>query len=217
VHIPVLEGAAAAVSGLLIVNGRPFHYFQTGGAGAGAGMVFLDLPALNRGNNEIQITLTHSTRDHADELAAKVRVYDCVDCFTAKAEWAYARWERPGPDAFGPVRGGAPAGRGKSDGLPVWWKSSFVAPSPADGAAPQGLLLDCAGLSKGQVFVNRHHVGRFWTATATGKAVGPQTRLYIPPSALLGGSENEVCIFDEHGFGPGKCRVLHADGGVWGA
>lgn len=217
VHIPELEGPAATVSGLLMVNGRPFHYFQTGGAGAGGGMVFLDLPALNRGNNEIQIALSHATREHADELGAKVRIYDCIDCFTAKGEWAYARWERPGADAFELMRGGVPAGRGKSDGLPAWWKSSFSAPSPEEGAAPLGLLFDCAGLSKGQVFVNKHHIGRYWTATGAGKAVGPQTRLYIPPSALLGGSENEVCIFDEHGFGPGKCRVLHADGGVWDA
>lgn len=215
VHIPELEGAAGSVPGVLIVNGRPFHFFQTGGGGAGGGMVFLDLPALNRGNNDIQIALLQATREHADELAAKVRIYDCVDCFTAKGEWGYARWERPGADAFETVKGGVPSGRGKSDGRPVWWRATFVAPSPEDGLPPQGLLLDCAGLSKGQAFINKHHVGRYWTATAAGKGVGPQTRLYIPPSALLGGTTNELCLFDEHGFGPGKCRVLPATGGVW--
>ena len=33
-----------------------------------------------------------------------------------------------------------------------------------------------AGLSKGQAFINGENLGRYFTATATGKAVGPQTR-----------------------------------------
>lgn len=203
-------GAPGTLSGVVIVNGRPFHYFQTGGCAGGGGLLFIDLPALTRGNNEIQISLVQSTREHAEELGAKVRFFDCVDCLTAKGDWSYARWERPAPDAFEPASKGARKG-----GLPCWWRSVFTAPD--EDSIGAGLLFDTAGLSKGQLFVNDAHIGRYWTATGRGKAVGPQTRLFIPRSMLSLGEPNEIYVFDEHGLSPARCRLSAADGGVWGA
>lgn len=203
-------GTAGSLAGIVLINGRPFHYFQTGGCGGGGGMLFIDLPALNRGNNEIQIALVQSTKDHAEELGTKVRFFDCVDCLTAKGEWGYARWERPAPDAFEPISGKG----GRKGGVPCWWRSVFTAPD--DDTIGAGLLFDTAGLSKGQLFINEKHVGRFWTATGTGKAVGPQTRLFVPRSMLSLGEPNELYIFDEHGHSPARCKLIGAEGGVWG-
>jgi len=44
------------------------------------------------------------------------------------------------------------------------------------------------GWPKGCVWVNGHHLGRYWE-------VGPQTRLYLPATFLKPG-DNEVVIFD---------------------
>mgnify|MGYP000263821295 CR=1 FL=1 len=205
------DAAAAGLPGIVLVNGRPFHYFQTGGCGGGGGMLFIDLPALTRGNNEVQITLVQSTKEHAEELGAKVRFFDCVDCATAKGEWAFARWERPAPSAFEP----APPKGGRKGGVPCWWRSMFTAPQEDNVGA--GLLFDAAGLSKGQLYVNGHHIGRYWTATGTGKGVGPQTKLFVPRSMLSLGEPNEVYVFEEHGHSPSRCRLTGAEGGVWGS
>jgi len=67
-------------------------------------------------------------------------------------------------------------------------------------------VLSMNGMSKGQVYVNGHHVGRYFTSTAKGKPVGPQTSLLIPAGFLHTGGGNEIAIFDEHGFVPTKVK-----------
>lgn len=49
---------------------------------------------------------------------------------------------------------------------------------------------DMSNYSKGVVFVNGHHLGRYWN-------IGPQQRLYCPASWLKKG-ENEVIVLDLH-------------------
>lgn len=49
------------------------------------------------------------------------------------------------------------------------------------------------------MFVNGRHLGRYFVATAHGKAVPPQESYYIPASWMRLGEENEVMLFDEHG------------------
>ncbi|MBT8484565.1 MAG: hypothetical protein KJO43_03235, partial [Phycisphaerae bacterium] len=72
---------------------------------------------------------------------------------------------------------------------------------------------DTAGLSKGQIFVNGHNVGRYFTTTATGRAAGPQTRLFLPADWLRADKPNELVVFDEHGFSPHKTKVVARPGG----
>ena len=48
-------------------------------------------------------------------------------------------------------------------------------------------------MSKGQIFLNGHNVGRFWT-------VGPQEDYYLPSCWLK--EENELMLFEEQGLIP---------------
>jgi beta-galactosidase len=73
------------------------------------------------------------------------------------------------------------------------------------------MWFDTAGLSKGQVFVNGHNLGRYFTATAEGKPVGPQRRLYLPDSWLKPQEPNELLVFDEHGNAPHRTQIVFAD------
>jgi beta-galactosidase len=50
--------------------------------------------------------------------------------------------------------------------------------------------LDMSNWTKGIVWVNRHHLGRYWN-------IGPQRRLYCPAPWLVQGN-NEVLVFDLH-------------------
>ncbi len=68
---------------------------------------------------------------------------------------------------------------------PCFYRGSFNVEHPAD------TFLDTSNLSKGQLWVNGHAMGRFWK-------IGPQKTLYIPGPWLKKGS-NEVVVFDVDG------------------
>ncbi len=63
-----------------------------------------------------------------------------------------------------------------------FFKGNFFLQEVAD------TFLDMSNLQKGYVFVNGHHLGRYWN-------VGPQQRLYCPANFLKNG-HNEVLVFD---------------------
>lgn len=175
--------------GILLLNGKPVHFFQQGGVRP----VFIDNALLLKGKNEFQIALMGPTRDYEKPLADAVHFFEAVDSPTVKADWAFAKWEAPAAGAYG---------KGKHHaGHPCWWKTTLTV---SEGHEP--LMLELAGLSKGQVLVNGKHLGRYFVGTPTGRKVPPQTRYFLPRS-MLKGEANELAIFDEHGFTPSKVRV----------
>ena len=64
-----------------------------------------------------------------------------------------------------------------------------------------------SGLSKGQAYLNGHALGRYFVSNAKGKAVDPALPLPIPFAWLNEEGENELLIFDEHGFAPSKVKI----------
>jgi len=62
-----------------------------------------------------------------------------------------------------------------------FWRGTLNLKQPVD------TFLDTRGWGKGQVWVNGHHLGRFWS-------IGPQQTLYLPASWLKAGA-NEVLVF----------------------
>jgi hypothetical protein len=76
---------------------------------------------------------------------------------------------------------------------PAWYATSFHY-TPSDSA----LFLHVAGAKKGQVFLNGHNLGRFWT-------VGPQQHYYLPRCWL--DETNELLLFEEQGNLPRRTRL----------
>jgi beta-galactosidase len=68
---------------------------------------------------------------------------------------------------------------------PCFYRGSFMVDHPAD------TFLDTSNLTKGQLWVNGHAMGRFWN-------IGPQKTLYVPGPWLKKGA-NEVIVFDVDG------------------
>ncbi|MCI0513857.1 beta-galactosidase, partial [candidate division KSB1 bacterium] len=66
----------------------------------------------------------------------------------------------------------------------VFFKGTFTLTEAAD------TFLDLSHYTKGMVWVNGHHLGRYWE-------IGPQKRLYCPAPWLKAGV-NEILIFDLH-------------------
>jgi beta-galactosidase len=64
---------------------------------------------------------------------------------------------------------------------PAFYRGAFTLARPGD------TFLDTRGWGKGTVWVNGHHLGRFWD-------IGPQQTLYVPGPWLRAG-RNEVVVF----------------------
>ena len=189
---------------LLLLNDRPVKYLGR----SSAGYVCFWPEDLGRGVNTVQLAFVadgaglssdaHELDQMAAKLASSVTFWIGTGSATAKADWAFARWEAPLASAFGPVLK-APDRVG-----PTWCKTMFKA---ADTHLP--LMLELAGMTKGQIYLNGRHVGRYFVATGNGERVGPQSRYYLPEPWVHAGGDNELLLFDEHGADPSKVRLLY--------
>ncbi len=177
--------------GLVVLNDKPIRFFDPSGPSS----IFIDEATLGRGSAELQLAILGDAEEAEGELAHALSFYDCEENLTAKADWAFAKWERPASDSFA-------ADHKRRLHVPRWWRTTFSVSTHRTN-----LWLDTDGLSKGQLYLNGAHVGRYFTATADGRHVGPQTDLLLPWAWLKSGEPNELLIFDEHGFAPVKVRV----------
>ena len=187
---------------ILLLNDEPIHLISPGHA---LRAVF-DNEKLRRGNNTFQLAVVGDMSEHADNLKAGTSFYEGAGTITEKAEWAFAKWEPPADGAFQEVAKSQLAGRPGASfkGMPRWWKASFTVPH-----TDRPLLLDCNGLSKGQIFLNGKNLGRYFVGTRANKSVPPQSLYALPEPYLNAGGDNTLLIFDEHGFPPAKVKLTY--------
>lgn len=178
---------------LLVVNSSPITFLDRGAST----QVLIDAAQLGRGATHVELAFLHEHTHDADlaRFAQGITFYAVVGDATAKGEWAFARWEVPAASAYHPPKK-------EPHRLPTWWRGTLRI-----GEAGRVRWIDLATMSKGQCYVNGRHLGRYFSTTATGKKVGPQTSLCIP-AAWLHEGDNEVVLFDEHGANPSRCKVL---------
>ena len=189
------------IRAVVVLNGEPVRFIDVGAAP----QLIFHKEALRRGANTFQIVpLADAAPDGlgsiAGEISKRINFLEGVASLTAKGKWAFAKWEPAPPSAYRSVpKSGLTGKRG-----PTWWRSGFT---PIQTEAP--LLLDLTGMTKGQVYVNKRHLGRYWVATADRKQVGPQTGFVIPSSWIEPDESNEIVLFDEHGGNPSRVRVAY--------
>lgn len=189
---------------VLLVNGEPAAVVSPRGCAS----VVLDSERLNRGSNSIQLTVPGDTEAAAPKLKVALDVFEGLKCLSGNAEWSFAKWETPPAERWEPATKAAVGNRAAAavKGRPCWWRTRFRTPGVELGRTP--LFLDAAGLSKGVLFINGKNAGRYFVQTHTGEDVPPQNRYYLPEPYLEADGDNELMIFDEHGFGPGKAALL---------
>jgi beta-galactosidase len=201
----LLDVDGAGVSGTFVLNNRPISYYA-GAAGSCLDRVLLvpaEIKGFRRGKNNLRFAPDARQDGALEEIMGATTLYECVDTISDPASWAFAKWEPPAAAAYRPEsRTSARALRG----VPCWWRASFLVRE-----VPAAMRLDLAGLSKGQAFVNGQNLGRYFTATADGRAAGPQRWLYVPRSWVKVDEENELLLFDEHGFAPHRARIIFSD------
>ncbi|AFC31375.1 beta-galactosidase [Paenibacillus mucilaginosus 3016] len=78
-----------------------------------------------------------------------------------------------------------PLAEGEAPGGPAFYRAAFEVDEPAD------TFVRLDGWTKGVVFINGFHLGRYWER-------GPQKTLYLPGPLLRRGT-NELVVFELHG------------------
>ncbi len=165
----------------VLCNDRPAGLFIN--EGTNYGEVTLNA-GLKKGKNVIRVMLWG---DAEPEALDAFRFYSLLDNLTENAKWSHRRWELPEPSK-------AMAGSGR----PAWYASRFKYTSAA-AEAGQAIFVEIAGSRKGQLFLNGHNVGRFWS-------IGPQKYYYLPECWL--DEINELVIFDEQGKSPSRSKLV---------
>ncbi|MCA9298748.1 MAG: hypothetical protein KDA28_06760, partial [Phycisphaerales bacterium] len=190
---------------VVVLNDTPIEFLERGTRNR----LLLDQERLNRGANTLQLALfaeDYPADAEIDrrlgEVLAGTTFTECANPVSEKADWAYAKWEAPAPSAFETV---TKSSMGK-DQSPCWWRTTFEHP----GDDP--IAIDLTGMTRGQIFLNDRHVGRYVVGTADGKALPPQTRTYLPEPWLQ--DRNEILIFDEFGGNPSKTKLVALEGTV---
>lgn len=84
---------------------------------------------------------------------------------------------------------------------PCFYQTEIKVDKPAD------TWLDTRGLHKGQLWLGKHNMGRFWS-------IGPVYSLYLPKPWLKRG-KNMITLFDLQGRD--KPVLKSVDGPIWGA
>lgn len=189
---------------LLLVNDTPVRFLESGGVER----LRIDPALLKQGKNIIQVAMVGDPAIDGPQaeralgaLAGALEVFEGVECVSEKAEWAFAKWDAPLDGAYEPALKGAMT---RGAGLPRWWKCAFK----AEPTTAEALFFDASGLSKGQIFLNGKNVCRYFVATRDKKSVPPQTMHRLPGSWLKAKGDNQIVIFDEHGFSPSRCRLV---------
>jgi len=162
----------------LICNDRPVSFLPRFGLSYGDVTLGAEL---KKGKNDLRLLLW-GDQPAAKDLAKHLKMHVLEDCLSEKATWAYRPWQMPTPG--GPVVG---------KDQPAWYVAKFrYTPSR------EALFLHIAGAKKGQLFLNGHNLGRFWT-------IGPQQRYYLPEAYLT--EQNELLLFEEQGNIPRRSRL----------
>ncbi|MCC7409248.1 MAG: beta-galactosidase, partial [Phycisphaeraceae bacterium] len=198
----VLEATDFPLKAMVFINDQPLNLIDTSPWGSYTQFVLRPGQELKPGGGvqTLRIALLQPT-DKLPNPSKHLKLYQAVANLSAKAQWSFTPWSPP-------TDGGESQAK-LAPGLPCWHRTSFKV---SHNDTP--LWLDPAGLSKGQIYLNGHNVGRYFVATTDGKKVTPQTLYYLPEPWLRTDGPNELVIFDEHGKSPAPapgrgCRLVY--------
>jgi len=134
---------------------------------------------LKKGRNVIKLLLWG---DVSDQTLESFSLHSLLETLSHDAAWSFRPWGTP-------TRGGHIVGKDQ----PAWYAAKFTCD---ERHVP--LFLHLAGAKKGQLFLNGHNVGRFWT-------IGPQEYYYLPACWLQ--HDNELMLFEEQGLIPRRSKL----------
>ncbi len=171
----------------VLCNDRLAGFFPAVNGGFGEAMLTSEVQA---GSNTLRLLVW------GDEAPSKtalngVKLFRLEEDLTGGRKWGFRPLSLPAMPVEVPP------------GAPAWFEASF--PAPPDDAPPLFVRID--GARKGQIYLNGHNVGRFWT-------VGPQELYYLPAGWLE--ETNTLTILDEQGLSPEGSKLEFRPQGPFG-
>ena len=157
----------------VLCNDRQAKFFPRSWTGTNFGDLKLG-NELKKGKNVLKLLMWG---EPSADVLKSFRLHLLEEDLSERGAWSIRRWSAP-----------EPGGRVVGKDMPAWYVSHFK-----DAGSEEPLFLHIIGAKKGQVFLNGHNVGRFWT-------VGPQENYYLPSCWLK--EENELMLFEEQGLIP---------------
>ena len=183
---------------VISVNDEPVRYYAAEFSGHQLRLLLdpADDGPMTGGKNTIKLELLEPLAE-GTAIDKHIRFYQTTGKATPSDGWGFTPWSIPSiEDAnWRAVPKSLPS-------QPSWLGCTFNVDSTD---AP--LWLEPHGMSKGQIILNGHNLGRYWQQTREGKQVGPQERYVLPEAWLNVGEPNELMLFDEHGRTPEKCKL----------
>lgn len=187
----------------ICANGEIFKLHDADGS---RGLVRFVLSARDKiwesGQNELSIHLKNQDLDPAKVLK-DVKFYQVEAVTDGRTNWHFKPYSVPADQAFRDAPQRTPA-------LPAFYRTTFNVKH-----TDTPLCVEPHGMSKGQIYLNGHNVGRYFMQTATGKTVPPQTKYYLPEPWLKTDEPNVLTLFDEHGKTPDKVKFTYVDEGPY--
>lgn len=205
----ILELDGLPVDAVLKINDQPvdlWHHL----ASAGFQRFVLDPTddgPFTGGQNQLELAL-YAPPPKSDPLK-HIKLYQATANLTAKAKWSFSPWQVPDFDdeSFAPI---TVNGKAKPLDQPAWYRNTF---GVASTRCP--LFLHPKGLSKGHIYLNGHNVGRYFMQTRDKQTVPPQSLYYLPEPWINVNDDNELLLFDEHGFNPAQVRLVYNENGPY--
>ncbi|MFG0331374.1 MAG: beta-galactosidase [Phycisphaerales bacterium] len=196
----ILEIVGAQTPAVIVLNQEPIAFYF-GRTGRPFLHLLLDEAKVRRGKNEVRIAPLVPAEE--SDLVGACKIYESTNVVTEQATWAFAKWEKPKDAAFVPLD---EVKKTDYTNHPVWYRSHFNSSS-----IDRPCWIEPTGLTKGQLYVNGHNIGRYFVATSAGTATPPQLRYFVPSVWLHDDKPNELLIFEEHGKSPSKVKVTYGD------
>ena len=168
----------------VLCNDHPAGFF---GALSGGFADIVLSSEMKEGVNRLKLLVWRGA--DAQQLA-NVHLHLLEENLTAGAKWQFRSWMVPTPPAGASRHAVEIKPPTASHPRPAWYACTFKAP-PANSPP---LFLNVKGAEKGQIFLNGHDIGRYWT-------VGPQPCYYLPSAWLIEGA-NHLQLFSETGRPP---------------
>jgi hypothetical protein len=193
----VLELADLPADVTVLVNDTPMAFYSTQEGGRLRTLLDpKDHEAVTGGQNELKL-VPWQAFDPKFAAGKHVALYQTKEAITAKATWQFAPWRMPEDEAF------AAMPQGNLD-QPAWFRASFNVKATA-----MPLFFEPRGLSKGQLHLNGHNLGRYVANSRDGQAIAPQKQYYLPEAWLHTDQPNVLTVFDEHGKRPSNARLAY--------
>lgn len=185
---------------VISVNDEPVRYYAADMASKHLRLLLdpSESEFMTGGKNIIKLELLEPLHDDV-KIDKYVTFYQTTGKATPKDGYAFTPWSVPDAedDGWRDVPKSLPS-------QPSWLSCTFNIKSTD---VPLWLMPD--GMSKGQIILNGHNVGRYWQQTREGKIIGPQERYYLPEPWLKIDEPNELMLFDEHGRTPDKVKLIY--------